>query len=191
MLFSLKPRTKYHLVGSSYARDALLEESEQLTDRFEQRFKKRQSLLIFTACIVILCLIITLILALRQGKSINEQLTIVYGSSDCPNPPTRREWRSLSRDEKQDYLTAVQCLREKPSRLGLNQSLYDDFPWVHIRFGGYCMLFVSKHSAHLLMEIALVKRMVQQPFLPGIVTSSTRTSKLYVSSVSTKETLRK
>ena len=58
--------------------------------------------------------------------------------SGCITPSTRREWRSLSTAEKHDYLQAVGCLREQPSRLGLNQSLYDDFPWVHVRIGEYC-----------------------------------------------------
>lgn len=60
----------------------------------------------------------------------------------CGNPSTRREWRSLSTTEKHNYLEAVECLRETPSRLGLNQSLYDDFPWVHSRIGEYCELHI-------------------------------------------------
>ncbi|KAM0795551.1 hypothetical protein BDR22DRAFT_883005 [Usnea florida] len=47
----------------------------------------------------------------------------------------RREWRDLSDTEKGDYIQAVQCLRSSPSRLGLNQTLYDDFPYVHSRNG--------------------------------------------------------
>ncbi|KAL2217410.1 hypothetical protein M432DRAFT_516476, partial [Thermoascus aurantiacus ATCC 26904] len=53
----------------------------------------------------------------------------------CKTPYTRREWRSLSREEKKEYIEAVQCLRRLPSRLGLNQSLYHDFPYVHSRTG--------------------------------------------------------
>ena len=59
-------------------------------------------------------------------------------SSKCTNPPTRREWRSLSGLEKKNYIDAVQCLRRTPSKLGLNQTLYDDFPYVHSRVGSYC-----------------------------------------------------
>lgn len=60
--------------------------------------------------------------------------------SACSRPQYRREWRSLSHHEKHNYIQAVQCLKQTPSRLGLNQSLYDDFPYVHFRVGGYCTL---------------------------------------------------
>ena len=53
----------------------------------------------------------------------------------CKNTTVRHEWRSLSRSEQHGYLQAVQCLRNVPSRLGLNQTLYDDFSYVHTRTG--------------------------------------------------------
>ena len=59
-------------------------------------------------------------------------------STACTNPTIRREWRGLSDIEKSDYIQAVQCLRSSPSRLGLNQTLYDDFPYVHSRNGEAC-----------------------------------------------------
>jgi hypothetical protein len=59
----------------------------------------------------------------------------------CQTVSNRHEWRSLSRAEKQHYLSSVQCLKTIPSRLGLNQSLYDDFPMVHARIG------VQSHGA--------------------------------------------
>ena len=63
----------------------------------------------------------------------------IGGSAACTKPLFRREWRSLSHHEQHNYIQAVQCLKRKSSRLGLNQSLYDDFPYVHFHFGGYCM----------------------------------------------------
>lgn len=56
----------------------------------------------------------------------------------CGHPPDRREWRTLSGIQRHGYLKAVLCLKRSPSRLGMNQSLYDDFPWVHAIQGGYC-----------------------------------------------------
>lgn len=56
----------------------------------------------------------------------------------CRNIVIRQEWRSLSKNEKEEYIQAVQCLQYQPSRLGLNQSLYHDFPYVHINVGNYC-----------------------------------------------------
>ncbi|KAF2223082.1 monooxygenase [Elsinoe ampelina] len=52
-------------------------------------------------------------------------------ASTCSNPTIRREWRQLSPVEQQNYIDAVLCLKTKPSRIGLNSSLYDDFPYVH------------------------------------------------------------
>lgn len=53
--------------------------------------------------------------------------------STCIEPPFRREWRSLSRREKTDYLDAVSCLFSTPSRLSNNVSnaLYHDFSHMH------------------------------------------------------------
>lgn len=53
----------------------------------------------------------------------------------CTSPRTRREWRYLSASQKHAYIDAVQCLRSKPSALSLPQSLYDDFPYVHMHVG--------------------------------------------------------
>lgn len=50
--------------------------------------------------------------------------------------PTRREWRSLSVAERDNYIDAVLCLEAKPLRLGMLNSLYDDFPYVHNQFDG-------------------------------------------------------
>lgn len=58
----------------------------------------------------------------------------------CTEPTLRREWRSLDRAEKENYITAVKCLKTISSQLSLNQTLYDDFPWVHKRFSEYCMI---------------------------------------------------
>jgi hypothetical protein len=51
----------------------------------------------------------------------------------CIDPTIRREWRSLSQDEKRDYISAVKCLMTTDSFLRKNGSLYDDFAWVHNR----------------------------------------------------------
>jgi hypothetical protein len=55
-------------------------------------------------------------------------------ATTCASAPTRREWRSLSAAESYNYIDAVICLKAKPSRLGLSNSLYDDFPYIHNQF---------------------------------------------------------
>nr|XP_036582174.1 uncharacterized protein CTRU02_07740 [Colletotrichum truncatum]KAF6790834.1 hypothetical protein CTRU02_07740 [Colletotrichum truncatum] len=50
---------------------------------------------------------------------------------DTTQLPQRIEWRSLSDAGKADYITAVKCLDSKPSKIGLETSRYNDFPYVH------------------------------------------------------------
>ncbi|KAH7303868.1 hypothetical protein B0I35DRAFT_402008 [Stachybotrys elegans] len=58
-------------------------------------------------------------------------------SEACINPPKRVEWRQLEASQQQSYIDAVLCLKTKPSRTGLETSLYDDFPHVHFNLNKY------------------------------------------------------
>lgn len=58
--------------------------------------------------------------------------------SACSEPSIRHEWRSLSKNEKLEYIAAVQCLSSLPSKLGLDQSLHQDFPYIHSLMGNSC-----------------------------------------------------
>ena len=49
----------------------------------------------------------------------------------CRDPPKRKEWRQLDGSEKRAYIDAVKCLHHKPSGLGLNGTLHDDFAYIH------------------------------------------------------------
>ena len=83
--------------------------------------------------------ILCIVLGFGVGLLIKQKIdTSFLAPTACPDPVIRREWRGLSDAERQDYIEAVQCLRSSPSRLGLNQSLYDDFPYVHSRNGEAC-----------------------------------------------------
>jgi len=62
-------------------------------------------------------------------------VTATFTIKPCQEISTRHEWRSLSMQEKDSYLSAVRCLSEKPSRLGLNGTLWDDFPYTYARIG--------------------------------------------------------
>lgn len=53
----------------------------------------------------------------------------------CSSPEIRREWRQLKDREKWDYISAVKCLHELPSRITGEGHLSDDFPWIHKRIG--------------------------------------------------------
>ncbi|QKX62709.1 uncharacterized protein TRUGW13939_09870 [Talaromyces rugulosus] len=52
-------------------------------------------------------------------------------STPC-HTTVRPEWRSLSLKERENYVAAIQCLSNSPSRLGLNTTRYDDFVYSHL-----------------------------------------------------------
>jgi tyrosinase len=82
-------------------------------------------------------------------------------SSTCRNLRIRREWRTLSHSERQEYFDAVHCLRRQPVVLA-EGSLYDDFPYVHKAFGSYShksALFLPWHRWFIhIYEDALVNQ---------------------------------
>jgi hypothetical protein len=58
----------------------------------------------------------------------NFDLTVKLGQ----NPPRRREWSLLGEEEQEDLTTAIQCLTQMTSKLGLPTTPYNDFVYVHI-----------------------------------------------------------
>ena len=124
---------------------------------------KRKSLhYILLVCLTISCLILSF------GSGVLFRTHQVWASQDDPSttssctiPITRREWRSLSRGEKSEYIQAVQCLTKTPSLLGMNHSLHDDFPRIHSHIGEYCMSFSSNKSHRLILNGTPQKPMKQ------------------------------
>ena len=86
-------------------------------------------------CVAVLCIVLGFGGSIFVKQKVNSKS---LASTACTNPVIRQEWRDLSDAEKRDYIEAVQCLRDSPSRLALNQTLYDDFPYVHSRNGEAC-----------------------------------------------------
>ena len=133
----------------------LLEKSDQYQDcddedDFQQHkyFSKRPIFSLCHLCCAVCVSTLLLLLGITIGSFLQVSTT---PTSDITTRPTRtttpckqlsvrREWRSLSQDEKHSYLDSVRCLHQRPSRLGLNQSLFHDFAWVHY---GVCVMFTS------------------------------------------------
>ncbi|KFA76950.1 hypothetical protein S40288_05207 [Stachybotrys chartarum IBT 40288] len=67
----------------------------------------------------------------QQDHAEEAAAAATHSNGECTKPYYRREWRTLSDAEKQDYIDAFQCFIEAPSELGMNGTLYDDFAWVH------------------------------------------------------------
>jgi tyrosinase len=100
-------------------------------------YSRRLILIILFSLIVAASLLYTV---LFSTNSIHQHLS---PSPLCPTIAVRKEWRDLSREEQRNYIQAVQCLGSKPSRVGLEQSLYDDFPYIHSQVGNSCTFRAS------------------------------------------------
>ncbi len=74
---------------------------------------------------------------------------LIASSNLCKEAPIRREWRSLALSERINFFQAVNCLGTKPSRWGLNGTLYDDFALLHGRIGSWCWC-IQLRRYHLL-----------------------------------------
>ncbi|KAF2668920.1 Di-copper centre-containing protein [Microthyrium microscopicum] len=57
-------------------------------------------------------------------------------SESCTNPRIRKEWRSLSIQERKDYIRATKCMQSAPSKFNkqfpVAQNRYDDFVALHV-----------------------------------------------------------
>lgn len=64
----------------------------------------------------------------------------------CKNPAVRREWRSLTSSEKQNFTQAVICLASIPSTWQPNGTIYDDFAILHGGIGSWCSCHLALWS---------------------------------------------
>ena len=136
-------RSKYIAVPASDSNDKFSSENEieSKSERSERQAWTRP----FSICLVgLFCLAV----GFAAGEKLQDNALIAQLTSPrvsrCKNPTTRREWRSLSSGEKEEYISAVRCLLTKPSKMRTKGVLYDDFPYVHSHIGSYC-----KHSSIL------------------------------------------
>ena len=120
------------VVDLEFDDDKVGENTQHLVNRAHRRKAFRVSLAL---CATALCAVLGFGGGILVKPKVDSKSLI---SSTCTDPVIRREWRDLSNVEKSDYIAAVQCLRNSPSRLALNQTLYDDFPYVHSRNGEAC-----------------------------------------------------
>ncbi|KAL0465169.1 hypothetical protein QR685DRAFT_538774 [Neurospora intermedia] len=70
-----------------------------------------------------------------QGSNTNRK----PGGGACKHIVTRREWRSLTETERNEFVDAIHCLARTPSEWGENnRSVYDDFAILHGGVGSWC-----------------------------------------------------
>ena len=96
-----------------------------------QRWHSLYFLLICLSCAAAFAASITLGI-LFLTPTLQQEINSSKSAHTCHDPVRRKEWRSLDHKEREDYLKAVTCLSTKKSRLGLRQSLHDDFAYVHV-----------------------------------------------------------
>ncbi|KAH9905172.1 hypothetical protein F4778DRAFT_802652 [Xylariomycetidae sp. FL2044] len=87
----------------------------------------------------------------------------ILASCQCGKPLIRKEWRTLSSPEKQEYLSAVKCLQNTPGKTANRypgvRSRYDDFQGEHINqtdnvhfvgfFHAWHRMFVAQYESDL------------------------------------------
>ena len=88
--------------------------------------------------ILSLLLVALIIIAIALGKVWYGYAEVKPIRSKCSSPAVRSEWRTLNSMDQRAYIRSVLCLHEKASRLGLNQSLYDDFSYIHYLAESQC-----------------------------------------------------
>ncbi|KAH8804897.1 hypothetical protein F5884DRAFT_859514 [Xylogone sp. PMI_703] len=108
--------------------------SEDTTVLPQQRTLLRHIVLIPIVAVVFFAGI-SLGILLNLERAPSSELTVSPQPTRCSNPVVRKEWRSLSTQEKDVYLGAVKCLGRVPSVVNPNSTLHDDFAWIHSRIG--------------------------------------------------------
>lgn len=77
--------------------------------------------------------------AVSQHTPNNDAPAAVQDTSEATKScPIRREWRTLTPNDQQSYISAVLCLLHTTSTLfpsNTAKTAYSDFPWIHSRVG--------------------------------------------------------
>jgi hypothetical protein len=139
-MWLFKPKESTYLAVESSETGSELEYGKE--PKAEQRRVSPWTHLVTLFFVGALCLIVGFICGeLIQDNGLIAQFRATATKfSKCSSPKIRKEWRSLSAMEKEDYVTAVQCLTTKQSKLSKvkGDTLYNDFPYLHTTIGGYC-----------------------------------------------------
>ncbi|KAI1191738.1 hypothetical protein F5B17DRAFT_451326 [Nemania serpens] len=83
-------------------------------------------------------ILLALYLVAAAGATVVVALIILNAATttSCLRPQVRREWRSLGKEEKEEYISAAKCLYNVSSQVVSEGSVQDDFAWIHIRYSG-------------------------------------------------------
>ncbi|KAL2918409.1 hypothetical protein HK105_201809 [Polyrhizophydium stewartii] len=86
-------------------------------------------------------------------------------TAPCTRPSVRREFRTLTKTQRDNYIKAVKCLRTQPSKFPANlgtKSAYDDLVYVHMlieKLGHMTAVFLPWHRVFSLNFESLLRGM--------------------------------
>ena len=133
----LRPISSYRaLIDLDLGSEHDLPDPHQIStlDKKKRRFSFARLLLICLSSLAVGAII---------GTYIAAPLTTTSKSTACQAPTLRKEWRSLSGSEQDDYISAVKCLLDLPSEIGARGTAFDDFAYIHSKIGNSCMSLAS------------------------------------------------
>ncbi|KAJ5257199.1 hypothetical protein N7478_013303 [Penicillium angulare] len=81
---------------------------------------------------MVVMVILTLI-----GLSVPIIVSSLSNTEESKSLRLRREWRTLTKTEKELYIDAAVCLTQTPSRRDPRVTIHDDFSYLHGRIGNY------------------------------------------------------
>lgn len=139
----------YHYVGTTDSTEEFQSANEldskelhqiQVTAEHRRQYG-RIGILLCTTCILLsTASIYTLFYPISRIYQSSNTTSAQLQGVTCRNPALRQEWRTLSIQQKRAYISAVQCLQTKPSKLGMDHKLHDEFTWLHSRLGNFSRL---------------------------------------------------
>ena len=89
---------------------------------------------------------------------LNATESLPTSNVSCTSPSLRQEWSSVTQDVRDNYITATLCFTSKSSRIGLNSTFYDDFPWAHNQLAGesqflpFLITYVAENLQFILLQ---------------------------------------
>lgn len=89
----------------------------------------------------------------ESGASAKMMRRTFGGSCNLNKVKIRQEWRTLSTNQRKNYIAAVKCMQNKPSLLAPgvapgSKSLFDDFVVIHYQQTIFIHLTVSPPTSH-------------------------------------------
>lgn len=131
---------RYSLLGDHESNSGLSNEYEKFDQSTPTPKIRRRS------CIMQIAAITSLIVAIIIVE-VSLHIHPLANSRVSKSLDIRREWRTLSKKERQEYVDAAVCLTKTRSQRDARVTIHDDFSYLHSAIGNYCK--DSKPMSHV------------------------------------------